>query len=112
MWVRARRRVAEAVGLTQDVGVEGDSHDQGLVDCLVEHLVDIVDDHVGEGLRTVLARDDGRVVVDLLRVGNGQEPAAAGAEPDGLVVHAPVERVSVAGLDQKVELCSNLVDEG
>ena len=95
-------QVAQAVGLAHQVGVERDAHDQRLGGGLLQHLVEIVDDHVGELRRPVLARDDGGDVVDLLRVGDGQEPPVFGAHPHRLVVHRPVERVAVAVAGEQV----------
>jgi hypothetical protein len=70
---------------------------------LFEHLVEIVDDHVRKLLGRILAGDDRRDIVYLLRIGHREDaPAVAGREPDRLVVHAPVEEVGVAALCEKV----------
>ena len=70
---------------------------------LLEHLVELVDDHLREVLRVHLARDDHRDVVELLRVRHRpQRLAAARAHRQRLVVVAPVQRVAVAGLGQQV----------
>ena len=68
-------QVAQAVGLADDVRVQRQAHHQRLAARLLEHLVEVVDDHRGEILGVHLARDDHRDVVELLRIGH--RPAAA-----------------------------------
>ena len=52
-------QVAQPMGLADDVGVQGDAHHQRLARRLLEHLVEIVDDHLREVLavhrRTTIA---------------------------------------------------------
>src|SRR5215213_504939 len=59
--------VPEAVRLADEIGMKRDAHHQRRVDRLLEHLVEIVDDHVRKLLGRIFAGDDRRNVVDLLR---------------------------------------------
>ena len=95
--------VPQPVRVADEIGVERDAHHQRRVGRLLEHLVEGVDDHVGELRRADLARDDRRDVVELLRVGHREDAAAvAHAQEDRLVVHRPVEEVAVAGFGEEV----------
>ncbi len=93
---------AQPEGLAHDERVQRDAEHQGLLAGLPDHLVVIGDDHVGESLGSAMVENDHRDVVHLVRVGEAEDAALAGADPDGLVVHRPVENVAVAGLLQQV----------
>ena len=93
----------QPVRLTDDIGMQRDAHDQGLGFGLFQHLLEGLDDHVGEVDAGHLARHYGGNIVEFLRIGYGQDRAAvAGAEPDGLVVHRPVENIGIAGFGEQV----------
>ena len=64
--------------------------------------VEGVDDHVSEVGALALARNDLRNVVELLRVGDRQDPALARVQPDRLIVVAPVEQIAVASFLQQI----------
>ena len=73
-------QVAQAIRLTYDIGVQGDAHHQrrsARRAGLIEHFIQLVDDHLGEVFAVHLARDDHRDVVQLLRVGHGPQGLAA-----------------------------------
>jgi hypothetical protein len=80
---------------------------------LLQHLVELVDDHVGELAGRILARDNGRDVIQFLRIGQAEDAAAvAGRKPDRLVVLTPVEQIGVAALLQEVGGDEALGDPG
>ncbi len=70
---------------------------------LLEHLVELVNDHFGELAPGVAAKDQGRRVVEFERIGYRQDRPGAGAHPHRLVVHRPIHHIAVAGLLQQVE---------
>ena len=79
------------------------AHDQRPRLGKLQHLVELVDDHVSEFSGAHLACDDGWNVIHFLRIGHREDAlAATAAEPDRLVVHAPVEEIAVAGFRQEV----------
>ena len=78
----------------------------------VQSFLEIGQHHGGELLGAVAADGDGRDVVDLLRIGDRQQPTVARLHPDRLVVHAPVERVAVAGSGQQLRGRAALGDPG
>ena len=82
--------------------MQRDAHHQRLALGLRQHLVEIVDDHVGEIPRPVLARHDRRDVVHLLRIRDRQDAALPCAHPDRLIIHAPVQRIAISRLMQQV----------
>ena len=94
--------MTQAIRLADDVRMERDAHDERLALRLREHLVEVVDDHVGEVAGVHLPRDDHRDVVQLLRIGDGPELAILRFEFDRLVVVGPVEGVLVARLGEEV----------
>ena len=96
-------QVAQPVGLAHDVGMKRKAHDERLSAGLFAHLLEIVDNHLREGAGVHAARDDGRDVVEFLRIGHRpQHASVAGAHGQRLVVVAPVEGVAVAGLGQQI----------
>lgn len=93
----------QTVRLADDVGVQCHAHYEWAGLGEFQHLVELVDDDVGELRRTVLASHDRGNVVRLLGIGHREKaPAVAAPEPDRLIVHAPVELVAIAGLGQKI----------
>ncbi len=92
----------EPVRLANEEGVDRHTVDQRLLLRLLEHLVQGVDDHVGESLGGAVMQGDHRDVVHLVRVRHAQDAAAARLHPHRLVVDRPVEDVLVARLLQQV----------
>ena len=95
-------QVPQPKRLSDDEGMQRNSIDQGLCLALLQHLLEIVDDGVGKGLRRAVMEGDHRNIIDLMRVGHRQQSATPGSEPHRLVVHRPIENVCVAGLLQQV----------
>ena len=91
-----------AMGLPHDVGVERDAEHHGAAVAFRQQLLDRGADHAGERLRLLPASDDRGDVVDLLRIGDRQQPAVRGRQPRRLVVVRPVEDVAIALLRQQV----------
>src|SRR3954447_10320125 len=79
-------QTAQAKRLAEDMRMERDVHDQRMALRLREHLVELVDDGVGEHGGRPPAMDDGLSVVGLDRIRHGEERAGAGAQPHRLVV--------------------------
>ena len=88
--------------MPDEIGMQRHAHDDGLLPGLRQPLLEIVDDHVGEGRGRIGAGDDRGNVVHFLRIRDRQEESRLGPHPDRLVVHAPVQRIAVAGLGQQV----------
>ena len=103
-------QMPQTMGLADDIGMKRNAHDEGGVAALFEHFLELIDDHVGEGRSLHSPRDDGGNIVELLWIGNAEDPSPAGAEPNGLIVHAPVQQVTVAGLLQQTRRLPTLRD--
>src|SRR5882724_5869968 len=86
---------ADPVWPPGDERMERDRAHERLARRLLEHLVELVDDQVGELVRGVVVPDDPARIVHLDRVWHGEDSTLARADPDGLVVHRPVHRVPV-----------------
>ena len=82
--------------------MDGDIADQRRLRALLYHFVELVDHHVAELARAVLAMHHGRRIVDLGRIRHAQQRARARAHPDRLVVARPVHQVLIAGFFQQV----------
>ena len=63
-----RAQPSQPERLSADVGVDGDIVHQRLLDALLDHLLELINDHVAECLRAMLALDNCRRVIDLDRV--------------------------------------------
>ena len=94
--------MTQAIGLADDKGVQAHAIDKRLLLRLLQHLVEVVDDHVCERPGVAVMQHDHRDVVDLMRIGQAEQPAPPGLDPHRLIVHRPVEDVGVAGLLQEV----------
>src|SRR3954470_6338716 len=105
-------QAAQTKRLAEDMRMERYVHDQRMGLRLRQHLVELVDDGVGEHGGRPLAMDDGLGVVGLDRIRQREERARAGAQPHRLVVHRPVHEVAVAQLFQKVGRVRSLVRAG
>ncbi|MNS92384.1 hypothetical protein D3C72_1265190 [compost metagenome] len=107
-------QVPQPVRLAHQVGMQRNAHYQRLrvlrIVGLRQHLVELVDDHVGKGGAVKVARDDHRDVVQLLRIGNRPQPAAARGHAHRAVIVRPVQRVAIAGLGQQVRRHHRLRD--
>src|SRR5262245_61493240 len=99
---RALQR-AETKRLPDNVCVQRYHADERLPHALLDHPVELVDDHVGEFPRIVLALHDLADVVEFHRIGYVEDLSAGGAEPDRLVVARPVEHVFVARGCEQIE---------
>ena len=96
-------KLGQTVRLADDEGMKRERVAERLLHALLEHLVDLVDDHVGELPRRMVPVEHRRRVVELHRVGYGKDPPAAGLQPHRLVVHRPVQDIAVAVLLERVE---------
>src|SRR3954470_18702019 len=92
--------------------MQRDAHDQRLAARLLEHLVEVVDDEVGEGASRHLAVDYRREVVQLLRVRHGPDLPASRVHLVRLVVVSRVEGVRIAGFLEEVRGDEALRDPG
>lgn len=77
---------------------------------LLQHLVELVDDHADEVAHIHLARHDHWQIVELLRIRDRPDRAAARFHAHGTVVVAPVERIAIAGLGEQVRRVMRLGD--
>src|SRR5689334_9425916 len=85
----------QAEGLSEDVGVDRDIHHQRMAGALLQHLVELVDDHVAELFRPLLAVHHMLGIVQFNRIRHRQDRPGPGTQPHGLVVHRPVHQVFV-----------------
>jgi hypothetical protein len=92
----------DTVRAAGDERVERDRAHERLARGLRQHLVELVDDQIGELVRRVVIPDDPPRVVHLDRIRHGEDPALARADPDRLIVHRPVHRVPVTRLLQEI----------
>src|ERR1700693_2409552 len=79
------------------------SHPQRLLTSLLEHLVELVDNHIAELLRVRQAADHCAAVIYLLRIGNGQKWPGGRAQPEWLVVRTPIEYIEIACFLQQIQ---------
>src|SRR4051812_1816886 len=103
---------AQPERLAKHVGVDRDIHHERVALALLDHLVELVDDHVAEVGGVLLAVDDHLRVVELDRVWNREQRPRARTQPHRLVVHRPVHEVLVAELLQEVGGMGRLVGTG
>ena len=94
--------MAKAVGLSDQIWMQRNAHHEGLVLGLLQHLVKIVDYDIRENARAILSRDNCWDVVCFQRLRERQQRSVLCTHPDGLVVHAPIERVIVPGLFEQI----------
>src|SRR5262249_22751147 len=94
------RQVFESMWPADNVGVQRNSHDQWALHAFSVHDFKSINYHVGKFGTFAFARDDLWDVVELLRVGYGQNSSSARFHPDRLVVMTPVKQITVAGLLQ------------
>ena len=78
MWRSARVSARSRNGWPEMKRVHHDAHHQRLVPRRLPHLVELVDDHVGEVARRGLPPDHRGTVVQFQRVGQRQQPARLG----------------------------------
>src|SRR5260221_12731853 len=100
---------SQAKRLAEDVGVHREIHHQRMALALLDHLVELVVDHVAEVGRVLLAVDHDLRIVQLDRVRHRQDRAGTRAQPHRLVVHRPVHHVAIAELLQQIERVRGLV---
>src|SRR6185436_5680042 len=105
-------QAAQAERVAKHVGVDRDTHHQRVALALLDHLVELVDDHVAEVRSVLLAMDDHLRVVELDRIRNREQRPRARAQPHRLVVHRPVHEVFVAELLEEVGRVRCLVGAG
>src|SRR6266571_698214 len=98
--------------LAENVGVDRDVAHERVLFALLDHLVELIDQHVAELAGTVLAVHDRGRIVDLDRVGHGKDRPRARPHPDRLVVAGPVHEVGVARLFQQIGRHGGLVGAG
>jgi hypothetical protein len=92
----------ETERLAHHEGMQRNGHHQRLLFALLDHFVETVDDHVAEVARGAVAVDDRGGIVELGGVGDREQRAGAGLEPERLVIGGPIHHVLVAGLFQEV----------
>ena len=63
-------QMAQAMWLADNIGVQCNAHDQRLMGALLQHLVKMVDYHLGEGGPFDFTRHNHRNIIDFLRVGH------------------------------------------
>ena len=83
--------------------MQRDGAHQRLIDALLDHLVELIDDHVREIARALLAKEERDGVVDFERVGDAEYASGARLHPERLVVAAPVHQEFVARFLQHVD---------
>ena len=93
---------AQPVRLADDERVQRDREHQRKLARLLQHLVELVDDHLGELPAGMVASDQRRQIVVLGRVGHRQDRPGARPHPDRLVVDRPVHHIAVARFLQEV----------
>src|SRR5258706_85905 len=89
-------RLAEHVRMDRDVA------DERMAPALIDHLLELVDDHVAELPGAWLAVHHHGRVVDFHRVGYREDRPRARSHPYRLVVARPVHQVRVAGFLEQV----------
>src|SRR6266705_1817659 len=98
--------------LAENVGVDRDVAHERVLFALLDHLVELIDQHVAELAGAVLAVHDRGRIVDLDRVGNRKDRPGARPHPDRLVVAGPVHEVGVTRLLEKIGRHRSLVGAG
>src|SRR6185369_11695866 len=73
-------QAAQPERVAEYVGVDRHAHDQRVARALLDHLVELVDDHVAEVGGVLLAVDDDLRVVQLDRIRNREQRARARAQ--------------------------------
>ena len=94
---------AKTKRLAGDIGAQRHHADERLPHALLDHPVELVDDHVGKFACIVLAVYDLADVIELERIGYVEDLPAGGIQPDRLIVARPVEYVFVAGGREQIE---------
>src|SRR5688572_18154446 len=72
---------AQAKRLAEDVGMDRNVHHQWMALGLLEHLVELIDHHVGETARGMPAVDDGLRIVGLDGIRHGKDRSRARLHP-------------------------------
>src|ERR1700740_1526755 len=103
---------AQPKRLNNDEGMHRDRKDKRVFARLFEHLVELVDDHLGKLPPGMAPENKRRRVVDLERVGHRKDWSGTSTHPDRLIVHRPVHDIAIAGLFQQVERHCTLGDVG
>jgi hypothetical protein len=102
----------DAVRLAGDVRMQADGHHpSGFRALTVEHIK-LVADHAFELPRRVLGTHNGRGVVELIRIWNGDEGLAAHVHHVGLVVVDPVGDVDAALVGQVIKRVPGFLQAG
>ena len=83
--------------------MQTDGADKRIFGRLLQHLIELVDQHLREFFAGVAEPDDAAVIVALDRVGHGENLAGTRRHPDRLIVHGPVHVVGVALLLKQIE---------
>src|SRR5580704_6325768 len=88
--------------LPDDEAVQRQPEDQRRPLGLLQKLLELVHNHLGELAAGVVAMREGAGVVELHRIGHRQQRSGAGLHPDRLVVKRPVEEMRIAGLLEEI----------
>src|SRR5262245_10795751 len=92
----------QAERLPDDEAVQRQRIDERLVLRLLQHLLELIHDHLAEFAAGVIAMRLRAGVVQFHRIGDRQQRSGARLHPDRLVVERPIEQMGVAGLFEQV----------
>src|SRR5258708_35164058 len=90
----------QAKGLADDEGMYRDREYQWVFARLLQHFIELVDDHLSELVAGVAPEDERRRIVDFERVRDRQDGSAPRPHPDRLIVHCPIHDIAIAGFLQ------------
>src|SRR6516164_6891349 len=88
--------------LAHDEAVQGQRVDERLALGLLEQLLELVDDHLGELAAGVIAMRLRAGVVQFHGIGHRKQWSRARLHPDRLVIEWPIEQMRIAGLFQEI----------
>src|SRR5215470_15688203 len=88
--------------LADDEAVQGQRVDERLSLGLLEQLLELVDDHLGELAAGVIAMRLRAGVVQFHGIGHRKQRSRARLHPDRLVIEWPIEQMRIAGLFQEI----------
>src|SRR5436190_1971712 len=95
-------QIFDSMRLSADVGMDGKGHDLGAVFTLGIEPIELVYGAPGKIFALMVLNDHHGDVVDLDRVGQGDQRAARGGDHGGLVVIDPIADVFYAGAGQEL----------
>src|SRR6266550_1278732 len=84
--------------LPHDEAVQRQREHERLALRLLQHLLELIDDHLAEFAAGVIAMRLRAGVVQFHRIGDRKQRSGARLHPDRLVIDRPIEQVGIAGL--------------